>query len=131
MFVLRNESTGNQHILGTRSIIGRSRAADLHIASDDVSGEHAAIWWDGRSWKIRDLASRNGTLVDGDQVEPGKSMPLSAGQCIQFGTVDSWAIDTADPPVPAARDLIRGTWTRAAEWWSKCVSHSAPGQVRR
>jgi hypothetical protein len=115
MFVLRNLTSQATHELGTRSVIGRSRAADLSIAEDGVSGEHATIWWDGESWNLRDLGSRNGTLVDGEAVPGGGTVPLRPGQQLQFGGISAWLVAEAGPPVPSARALIGGEWIRAED----------------
>jgi hypothetical protein len=115
MFVLRNLTSNETHELGTRSVIGRSRAADLHIAEDGVSGEHATIWWDGEIWNLRDLGSRNGTLVDDNRVAGGGTVSLSSGQRLQFGGISAWLITDATPPVPSAQALMGGHWVRAED----------------
>jgi transcriptional regulator with PAS, ATPase and Fis domain len=46
------------------------RAALVAAGLDDlsVSRSHAQIFWDGRLWTVRDVASRNGTFLDGVRV---------------------------------------------------------------
>ncbi len=42
--------------------------------------------WDGQAWTVRDLASRNGTWVDGQRLPPGGVAPLNLGSTLRFGT---------------------------------------------
>lgn len=54
---------------GESMIAGRSSEADLVLADDAVSRKHARFFGRrGRTW-LRDLGSRNGTLVNGKAVE--------------------------------------------------------------
>ncbi len=115
MLILRHETSQERRVLGTRTVVGRALSADLHIPGEDISGEHASLFWDGSGWKIRDLASRNGTFIDGNRLPPGKSFILAAGQSVAFGGRDPWKIETADPPDPAARALLSGTWAQAED----------------
>lgn len=49
--------------------IGRSAENDLRIADDSVSGAHATLLRRGALWHLIDLASTNGTFVDGKRIE--------------------------------------------------------------
>ncbi len=63
-----------------RAIIGRAPEADVVIGHDDVSRQHALIYRErGQTW-IRDLASANGTTIDGEPVGSGT-------QAVQAGSV--------------------------------------------
>lgn len=49
-----------------RTVVGRSRAADISIAVDSVSRRHALLWREGgRAW-LADLGSANGTYLNGE-----------------------------------------------------------------
>ena len=63
--------------------IGRDEASDLTISDDKVSRKHAVVELDreGRA-VLRDLDSRNGTFVNGEQV---RSAVLNAGDHLRFG----------------------------------------------
>jgi two-component system response regulator AtoC len=65
-------------------MIGRSHTADLRIASTSVSRQHALISG-GAQPTIQDLHSSNGTRVDGQRLEGGQSVPLSAGRVVELG----------------------------------------------
>ncbi len=49
--------------------IGRTTSTDLQIESNRVSREHAVISRDGPNYRVRDLGSMNGTLLNGQRVE--------------------------------------------------------------
>jgi diguanylate cyclase (GGDEF)-like protein len=64
---------------------GRSTKCDLSIDQESVSRHHARIYWTGRSYRIKDLESTNGTFVndqpvlerdlsDGDQIKIGRTI---------------------------------------------------------
>ncbi len=51
-----------------RTTIGRDDSADLRLPIAAVSRAHAEIVWDESRWLVRDMGSRNGTLLDGHPV---------------------------------------------------------------
>ena len=69
---------------GREVTLGRSPECDYVIAADTVSRRHAHIRRAGERWFLRDLASRNGTRLNGwrvvDEVEvaPGDRLSLGA-----------------------------------------------------
>ena len=66
-----------------RTMIGRAPECDLVITAEDVSRRHALIWREsGNAW-IRDLASSNGTTLDGSPVDHDPAQ-LGEGSVIAF-----------------------------------------------
>ena len=63
------------------AIIGRSSSNQIVIRSHQASRQHAEIRWDEGGWWVRDLASRNGTVVDGSRIS--EAQPLNDGTCIE------------------------------------------------
>ena len=64
--------------------LGRSSAADLCYASDNaLSKKHLSIEKDGDGWAIRDLGSKNGTMLNGEKIN--ERMPLKSGDRITAG----------------------------------------------
>ncbi len=66
--------------------VGRHPASDLRFNPDkelDVSSRHAAILKQGDRWLVRDLGSRNGTLVNGHRVSG--DLRLDDTDQIRFG----------------------------------------------
>lgn len=102
MGILREPSTGDVWTLLPRQVIGRSHGCQLQLTSKKVSSEHAVVWWDG-AWRIKDLGSRNGTVVDGEPLPAGQDRQLGAGTTIQFGDESqSWVVESTQTPVARA-----------------------------
>jgi pSer/pThr/pTyr-binding forkhead associated (FHA) protein len=62
--------------------IGRGPHTDLTVEDDSMSRQHAAIEFGGEGFRVRDLGSMNGVLVNGAEV---KSADLKSGDQIQLG----------------------------------------------
>lgn len=70
-------------------VIGRDRdIADLQLDDATVSGCHALIRLSGDGLAVEDLASRNGTRVDGNLLPPFQPKSAFNGVRIQFGRLD-------------------------------------------
>jgi transcriptional regulator with PAS, ATPase and Fis domain len=65
-----------------RVSIGRDAAADICLQIPAVSRMHAELAWDESHWTVRDLGSRNGTLLDGHPVEQAQ---LERGSELRIG----------------------------------------------
>jgi hypothetical protein len=50
---------------GDRVRVGRSTDCELVLEDSSVSRRHAEFWFEGGSWRLRDLGSKNGVYVDG------------------------------------------------------------------
>src|SRR5262249_41279553 len=59
------DGVGGADAIGPTCGIGRSHDGDLVVLASSVSREHAVISRTGTLWSVRDLGSRNGTVVDG------------------------------------------------------------------
>jgi hypothetical protein len=99
MAILRFEQGGAWCGLQVDHLIGRSSRCDLQIDENYLSAQHATVRWTGGGWEIKDLGSRNGTLVDGTPLEPGRSYRLSKGMRISFGRAgQTWIFEDDSPP---------------------------------
>ena len=78
---------GNSRVValeGERITLGRSTTSELCYPDDNgLSRQHLAIERDGDGWALRDLASKNGTILNGTRVT-GR-MPLKSGDRIMAG----------------------------------------------
>jgi pSer/pThr/pTyr-binding forkhead associated (FHA) protein len=65
-------------------VIGRNPTTDITLLDEGISREHAMVLFDedAPGFVIEDLASTNGTKVNGKRV---RSAPLSEGDEIQIG----------------------------------------------
>ncbi|MCA9697174.1 MAG: protein kinase, partial [Myxococcales bacterium] len=76
---------GQSQVLATRHLVGRSKVCMTSIDDRQISGEHAVLEWKGNCWELRDLGSRNGTFVDGKQLEPNKPTLCAVEDTLQLG----------------------------------------------
>ena len=65
-------------------IIGRNADCTIVLSDHEASREHARIYHDGTGVFIEDLASTNGTLVNGDYLD--KKRELNSGDRITIGS---------------------------------------------
>jgi len=68
------------------NIVGRGKTADIYLSYPSVSRRHAALIRSGEeNWRVYDLGSSGGTLVNGEKVE--NSAPLKLGDTLSLGGV--------------------------------------------
>ena len=65
-----------------RLLIGRHPACDLVVADPSVSRRHAQLTYRDGAWVLQDLASTNGTVVNGERV--GRTS-LHSGDLVTLG----------------------------------------------
>ncbi|MBX2798412.1 MAG: FHA domain-containing protein [Myxococcales bacterium] len=89
---------GAAAILRHRHLVGRAPSCHL-VVGHDASREHASLHYSSRSWRVRDLASRNGTYVDGRRLGLGEECTLETGATLRFGTDGpTWELVDDAPP---------------------------------
>ena len=87
-----------------RLTIGRSEHADLPFPDTKLSREHAEFIRRDGAWRIRDLASRNGTFLNGRKLGD-EAVALTVGDRITLGLVELEFVTSAQAsaqPAPAA-----------------------------
>jgi anti-sigma regulatory factor (Ser/Thr protein kinase) len=85
------------HELGDRTVIGRSKTADLLLVDPSVSREHGVIVREGERWILEDLGSANGLQVNGEQ---NKRHALAEGDIITMGDsvlIFTWGLVAVEP----------------------------------
>lgn len=110
---------------GPNLTIGRARSCTLQLDDPMLSREHAAIDFGPSGFTIRELASTNGTFVNGRRIKPGAPEPLFFGATIEIGdTVLAFTL-AAEVKLP---DL---TGTRLASRYElrRLIRDSAKGSV--
>ncbi len=80
-----------------RTVLGRSRRADLVFDEDTLSREHAAIRYDHGRFVFEDLCSANGCRLNGRTAD---NADLAHGDTIQMGRVRMTFILEARTPDP-------------------------------
>lgn len=79
--------------------MGRARDAGLVLDDVLVSSEHALLRFTSEGWEVKDLGSRNGTIVDGVRLGAGESANIDLGSHIVFGAdAETWELIDADAP---------------------------------
>src|SRR5216684_881414 len=63
--------------------IGRAPTNRIVLHDEVCSRYHCEVFQNGTTWKIRDLQSRNGTLIGGEPVDG--EVELKSGQVIEIG----------------------------------------------
>lgn len=106
MAVLRRLSDGVELPVPSRLLIGRSSACGLRLRAAPASNEHASMAWTGVAWELRDLGSRNGTLLDRERLEPGQPKRVARGAALVFGAPEeTWTLVDDAPPGALALDV--------------------------
>lgn len=98
-------SDGERVVLFDEHVVGRSSRCDTQLADSGTSSRHALLFWDGRSWHVRDLGSTNGTAVDGKSLTRGGTAPLRPGCELRFGEHETVRVVDAAAPRPTALGL--------------------------
>jgi len=85
--LIRFRANGEQKVFSLPSavtVIGRRRNCDLRIPHDWVSKKHCQINCDDGALKIRDLGSKNGTMLNGVRINEALIQP---GDWVQIGPI--------------------------------------------
>ena len=84
LVLVSGEASGSEFgVDRPRLTLGRGGDADLRFPDEAMSAEHAVLEFHDGAFRIRDLGSRNGTVVNGSEV---KMAELKSGDRIQLGT---------------------------------------------
>jgi hypothetical protein len=82
-----NLRAGEMLVLKPETCLGADPDNDIVLGDRYVSGRHACLRWDGASWSLEDLDSRNGTFVDHNRCQPYVPQNVQPGTMIQMGDV--------------------------------------------
>lgn len=90
--------TGRTHDLkADKTSIGRVEDNEFQIAEPSVSSHHCEILLRGNDVIVKDLASTNGTFINGEKVSEA---PLKPGQILRLGQVEIRLETDAPPAAP-------------------------------
>jgi hypothetical protein len=78
---------------GETVTIGRESGATLFIDHSTISRRHAEITWENGRYLLRDLDSKNGTFVNGVQLEPHQPCVLQSRDQVRIGTLLTYMFD--------------------------------------
>ena len=101
---------------GRTVTIGRGSTNEIVIKDERCSRNHAEVFLTGGQWTIRDLDSRNGTIVRGEAIQgdyalkPGDVVRIAHCQLAFVHDLSKAFVDVEeDPPNPDGRDTVSGT----------------------
>jgi eukaryotic-like serine/threonine-protein kinase len=93
----RNANT-EYKIEGEKFTMGRRKASDIPVGDPKSSRNHAEIFKQGDHYYVRDLASRNGTFLNGERL--AGDTQLSFGDKVSIGdTIMEFVGDSAGKPI--------------------------------
>lgn len=79
--------------------VGRSPSCTFRLTETYVSSVHAYIRWSEEAWQIRDLRSRNGTMVNGRRLGEDTPTMIQTGALLVFGDEEErWLAEDMSPP---------------------------------
>jgi hypothetical protein len=112
--------------------IGRSPANCIVVNDALVSAHHAEVWPEGSSYVLVDLGSTNGTLLNGQRLQPQVPYPLHTGSVITLGSTHLTAevAQVELPPTVVARPPVEPPYAptaRAITPPGRSEDASAPG----
>ena len=93
-----------------RVLVGRGPECRLRLTNTLVSRRHAEVWAAGDALYLRDLGSRNGTVVNGEYV--GRARELEYGDVVTFAT-ESFVVRAA-ADADGARERAASAMQ---QWW--------------
>lgn len=86
--VLQGPQFGEEVPVHAASVrIGSAERNDIVISDDTVSATHAVLEFVDGSWRLTDLDSTNGTVVEGVRLAAGVPTPLPYGSSVRVGGV--------------------------------------------
>lgn len=95
----------------SKFLIGRSSECTLRAGSDAISRRHCVVLTRDDGVSVRDLGSRNGTLVNGERIE--SETPLSIGDRLKVGPLEFEMIGSGaeiksakKPPVKSVAEAV-------------------------
>src|SRR5260370_39402768 len=96
--------------------IGRAQTNRIVLHDEVCSRYHCEVFQNGSTWKIRDLQSRNGTLISGEPVD-GEA-ELKPGQVIEIGPCElafTFDLSQAFPRTGSAPQIENEPGTQTVE----------------
>ena len=109
---------------GQVTTIGRAPTNRIVIRDEVCSRNHCEVFQSGSKWTLRDLGSRNGTLLNGTRVVGDSE--LEAGQLIQIGSCRLGFTYDLSQPFPELEEADDGPESDPGTAWDVVFDHPAP-----
>lgn len=98
LLYLHHIEVGQRYPVSEDIIIGRKTGHILFPKDERLSDEHCRIYQTPNGLHIRDVGSKNGTVVDGRLLSPEKSYPLRDGTMISVGAQVFKCVEPSNRP---------------------------------
>ncbi len=108
MAILRRDD-GTRVVLLDEHVLGRSSRCDTQLSAPDASARHALVYWDGESWRVRDLGSTNGTWLEDVKLDAGQARELNLLNRIRVGAEEQFQVVDLAPPLPTVLSVDGST----------------------
>jgi Nif-specific regulatory protein len=92
---------------GESVTIGRAPTNVICIKDERCSRVHAEVFMSRGAWTLRDLDSRNGTMIDGERVT--EDLVLTPGDIVRIGSTHLAFVDNLSQAFPDASTVLRST----------------------
>jgi DNA-binding NtrC family response regulator len=111
-----------------RCVVGSLPGSDIFLPVRGVSRRHAALRWERAHLLVEDLASRNGTFVNGTRVQVGVLLP---GDEVRFGpaALQVQEVAAGDDSLAIVSDREDLDEREAATEWVAHLENDTPGQT--
>ncbi len=100
-------------------VVGRGAECDLVLNSRSVSRRHIEFKLKRAELTIKDLGSRNGSIVNGVAIEPNTRVVIRLGDVIQVG---KFKLCVDDPNVESSVDRVAGDSSKSSKTENLLVS---------
>lgn len=119
-------------LTGSSYVLGRDVSCDVELPDPSVSRRHARLEGAGDTFRVRDLGSTNGVLVNGEPVEEAA---VGSGDRIKLGVFEltlrrAEATGVAED-LPVHATLVRRLEDFSADWGVRPPGGGAPAEKRR
>lgn len=106
LVIARGQKEGQQFVISSAEArLGRADSCDVVLTDPGVSNVHARVLFREGRWWVEDLASQNGTLLNGSKISGPQA--LKTGDAIALGTVLVGFADVGDAH-PRAKVVPQG-----------------------
>ena len=90
---------------GESVTVGRAPTNAIVVKDERCSRNHAEVFQSGGKWTLRDLDSRNGTLVDSQRIQT--DYPLQPGEIIRIGNSHLAFVNDLSQAFPDSNSVLR------------------------
>lgn len=102
--------SGERVALDGECTVGRADAATITLAVDRISRRHASLKLRSGSWWLRDLDSKNGTFVNGEELGRAAHRLSHGDQIVFGGAITAIFHDPAATPIAPRIGRLDGVW---------------------